>query len=80
MAAGEVAGILDEMMDKLAQTLEKNAALQSKVRSALMYPAAVVTVAVAVVLVILMAVVPVFQDVFASFGAALPLNCSPLPC
>jgi type IV pilus assembly protein PilC len=73
VAAGEVAGILDDMMDKLAQTLEKNEALQSKVRSALMYPAAVVIVAVAVVLVILMAVVPVFQDVFASFGAALPL-------
>ena len=73
VAAGEVAGILDDMMDKLAQTLEKNEALQSKVRSALMYPAAVVAVAVAVVLVILMAVVPVFQDVFASFGAALPL-------
>ena len=73
VAAGEVAGILDDMMDKLAQTLEKNEALQSKVRSALMYPAAVVTVAIAVVLVILLAVVPVFQDVFASFGAALPL-------
>jgi len=73
VAAGEVAGILDDMMDKLAQTLEKNEALQSKVRSALMYPAAVVTVAIAVVLVILLAVVPVFQDVFASFGSALPL-------
>lgn len=73
VAAGEVAGILDDMMDKLAQTLEKTEALQSKVRSALMYPAALVTVAIAVVLVILLAVVPVFQDVFASFGAALPL-------
>jgi type IV pilus assembly protein PilC len=73
VAAGEVAGILDDMMDKLAQTLEKNEALQSKVRAALMYPAAVVTVAIAVVLVILLAVVPVFQDVFASFGATLPL-------
>jgi len=73
VAAGEVAGILDDMMDKLAQTLEKNEALQSKVRTALMYPAAVVTVAIAVVLVILLAVVPVFQDVFASLGATLPL-------
>jgi len=73
VAAGEVAGILDDMMDKLAQTLEKNEALQSKVRAALMYPAAVVAVAIAVVWVILLAVVPVFQDVFTSFGAALPL-------
>lgn len=73
VAAGEAAGILDDMMDKLAVTLEKNEALKSKIRSALMYPTAVITVAIAVVLVILIAVVPVFEDVFKSLGATLPL-------
>jgi type IV pilus assembly protein PilC len=73
VAAGEAAGILDDMMDKLAATLEKNEALKSQIRSALMYPSAVITVAIAVVLVILIAVVPVFEDVFKSLGATLPL-------
>jgi len=73
VAAGEAAGILDDMLDKLAQTLEKNAALQSKIRAALMYPAAVVSVAMIVVVLVLLAVVPVFQDVFKSMGATLPL-------
>ena len=73
VAAGEAAGILDDMLDKLALTLEKNEALKSKIRAALMYPAVVVTVAAAVVLVILLAVVPIFQDVFKSLGATLPL-------
>ncbi len=73
VAAGEAAGILDDMLDKLALTLEKNAALKSKIRAALMYPAVVVSVAMGVVLVILLTVVPVFQDVFKSLGATLPL-------
>jgi type IV pilus assembly protein PilC len=73
VAAGEAAGILDDMLDKLALTLEKNAALQSKIRAALTYPAAVVSVAVAVVVLVLLTVVPVFQDVFNAMGATLPL-------
>lgn len=73
VAAGEAAGILDDMLDTLAHTLERNAALQSKIRSALMYPAAVLSVAVVVVGVILLAVVPVFQEVFTALGAPLPL-------
>ena len=73
VSAGEAAGILDDMLDKLALTLEKNAALKSKIRAALIYPAVVVVVALAVVLVILLAVVPVFEDVFKSMGATLPL-------
>lgn len=73
VAAGEAAGILEDMLDKLALTLEKNAALKSKIRAALMYPTAVVSVAMAVVLLILLTVVPVFQDVFKSMGATLPL-------
>ena len=72
VAAGEMAGILDDMMDKLAQTLEKQAALQSQWRSALMYPITVVCVALAVIAVVLLAVVPVFQEVFQSLGATLP--------
>lgn len=73
VAAGEAAGLLDEMLEKLAMTLEKNAALKSKIRAALMYPCVVVAVAAAVVLVILLAVVPVFEEVFKSLGATLPL-------
>ena len=61
------------MLDKLALTLEKNAALQSQIRAALMYPAVVVSVAMGVVLLILLTVVPVFQDVFKSMGADLPM-------
>jgi type IV pilus assembly protein PilC len=70
--AGEAAGILDTMMERLAHTLEKNQALRSRVRSALMYPAAVMGVATAVVVLILVWVVPVFEEVFKSFGADLP--------
>ena len=70
--AGESAGILDTMMERLAHTLEKNEALRSRVRSALMYPCAVMAVAIAVLVLILVFVVPVFEDVFKSFGADLP--------
>jgi len=70
--AGESAGILDTLIERLAQTLEKNETLRSQVRSALIYPAAVMVVAVAVLVLILVFVVPVFEDVFQSFGAELP--------
>jgi type IV pilus assembly protein PilC len=70
--AGESAGILDVMMERLSLTLEKNEALRSKIRSALMYPSAVLSVAVGILVMILVFVVPVFQDVFKSFGADLP--------
>jgi type IV pilus assembly protein PilC len=70
--AGESAGILDAMIERLAQTLEKNEALRSQLRSALTYPAAVMGVAIAVLVLILVFVVPVFEDVFTSFGAELP--------
>ena len=70
--AGESAGILDTLMERLAQTLEKNEALRSRVRSALTYPVAVLVIASAVLVMILVFVVPVFQDVFKSFGAELP--------
>ena len=71
--AGEAAGILDTMMERLSLTLEKNEAMRSKIRSALMYPIAVMVVALCILVLILVLVVPVFQDVFKSFGAELPL-------
>ena len=70
--AGESAGILDDIMERLSQTLEKNQALRAKIRSALMYPAAVLLVATGILVLILMWVVPVFEDVFQSLGAPLP--------
>lgn len=70
--AGEAAGILDTMMERLATTLEKNEALHTRVRSALVYPCVVMVVALAVLALILVFVVPVFEDVFQSFGAKLP--------
>ena len=70
--AGESAGILDEIMERLSQTLEKNEALRSKISSALMYPTAVLMVAMGILGLILVWVVPVFEDVFQSLGAQLP--------
>jgi type IV pilus assembly protein PilC len=70
--AGESAGILETMVERLSQTLERNEALRSKIRSALMYPMTVLLVALGILVLILVLVVPVFQDVFESFGAQLP--------
>ena len=72
VSAGEAAGILDTMMERLAATMEKNEALRSRVLSALMYPCAVILVALAVLALILLFVVPVFEDVFKAFGSDLP--------
>ncbi|KAF1022385.1 MAG: putative type II secretion system protein F [Paracidovorax wautersii] len=73
VAAGELAGTLDTLLDRLASHLEKTEALKSRLRAALMYPAAVLAVALAVVAVIMAVVVPAFQDLFAAFGAELPV-------
>ena len=70
--AGEVAGILEAILDRLAIYQEKTMALKSKIKSALMYPAAVVVVAFVVVAVIMVFVIPSFKSVFTSFGADLP--------
>ncbi|TDQ45301.1 type II secretion system F family protein [Tepidicella xavieri] len=70
--AGEAAGILEDLMDRLATYMEKTEALKSKVRSALMYPTAVIVVAFVVVAVIMIFVIPAFKEVFSSFGADLP--------
>ncbi|WP_334135036.1 type II secretion system F family protein [Tepidimonas sp.] len=70
--AGEAAGILDDILDRLSTYLEKTEAIKSKVKSALMYPTAVLVVAFVVVSVIMIFVVPAFKEVFTSFGADLP--------
>jgi type IV pilus assembly protein PilC len=72
VAAGEQAGILDDLLDRLATYKEKMQALKSKIKSALMYPTSVLIVAFVVVAVIMIFVVPAFKSVFANFGATLP--------
>ena len=70
--AGEQAGILDQLLDRLATYMEKTEAIKSKIKSAMMYPISVVVVACVVVTVIMIFVIPSFKEVFASFGADLP--------
>jgi type IV pilus assembly protein PilC len=70
--AGESAGILDTMMERLALTLEKNEVLGRRLRSAMTYPMVVTVIALAVLVLLLVLVVPVFEDVFQSLGAPLP--------
>jgi type IV pilus assembly protein PilC len=70
--AGESAGILDQLLDRLAVYMEKTEAIKSKIKSALMYPITVLIVAFVVVAVIMIFVVPSFKEVFASFGGELP--------
>jgi type IV pilus assembly protein PilC len=72
VAAGEVGGMLDTIMNRLAAYLEKNQKLIRQVRGAMTYPLIVSTVAGAVVSLLLLKVVPTFEDMFADFGAALP--------
>lgn len=70
--AGEQAGILEELLTRLAIYKEKTVAIKSKIKSALFYPAAIITVAFVVTAIIMVWVVPAFKDVFKSFGADLP--------
>ena len=70
--AGEAAGILEELLDRLAEYMEKTEAIKSKIKSALMYPTAVIIVAFVVFAVIMLFVIPSFKQVFTSFGADLP--------
>ncbi len=72
IAAGEAAGILDSILKRLAEYIEKAERLKRKVKGAMAYPAVVLFVAVAVVVVLLVFVIPVFKEVFAGFGAELP--------
>ena len=70
--AGEAAGILESLLDRLAVYMEKTEAIKSKIKSALMYPISVMVVAFVVVAVIMIFVIPSFKTVFSSFGADLP--------
>ncbi len=73
VGAGEQAGILEDLLARLATYKEKTLALKGKIKSAMVYPAAVLAVAVIVTAVIMIWVVPSFKNVFESFGAELPL-------
>jgi type IV pilus assembly protein PilC len=72
VAAGEVGGILDTILRRLATFIEKAEKLKSQIKGAMTYPAVVVGIAVIVISVILIFVIPVFEDMFKSFGSALP--------
>lgn len=70
--AGEQSGTLEQMLDRIATYKEKTEALKSKIKSALMYPAAVIVVSIAVTAILLIYVVPMFADLFQSAGSDLP--------
>jgi type IV pilus assembly protein PilC len=72
VAAGEVGGILDTILRRLADYIEKAEKLKSRIKGAMTYPLVVVAIAIIVIAVILIFVIPVFEDMFAGFGAALP--------
>jgi len=72
VAAGEQAGILDSLLERMATYQEKMIAIKSKIKSALFYPAAVVVVAFLVIAVMMIFVIPQFKEIFSSFGADLP--------
>jgi len=72
VAAGEHAGVLDVLLDRIATYKEKTESIKGKVKKALFYPAAVIAVAIVVTAVIMLFVIPQFKALFASFGADLP--------
>ncbi len=72
VAAGEMGGILDTILQRLAAYIEKNARLVSKVKGALIYPVTIMAIAVVVILIMLVFVIPVFAEMFTDFGGELP--------
>jgi type IV pilus assembly protein PilC len=72
VAAGEAAGVLDVLLDKIATYKEKTESIKGKIKKAMFYPAAVIAVAVGVTVIILLFVIPQFKAMFSSFGADLP--------
>ena len=70
--AGEIGGILDTILVRLANYLEKAAKLKSKIKGAMIYPSCIVAAAIIVTAILLIWVIPVFAEVFSSFGRALP--------
>ena len=73
VAAGEVGGILDTILQRLSGFMEKSEKLKGEVKGALTYPVAVIVIALIIVTGLLVFIVPIFEDMFASFGSALPL-------
>ncbi len=71
--AGEAGGILDTILNRLAQYMEKAMGLKKKVKSAMIYPSTIVSVAMVVVIFLLVFVIPTFKSMFEGFGATLPL-------
>lgn len=71
--AGEVSGRLAEVLERLSTYFEKSAALQRKIRSAMVYPVIVVLMAIAVTSLLMLKVIPSFKEIFKSLGAQLPL-------
>jgi type IV pilus assembly protein PilC len=72
VAAGEQAGVLDVLLDKIATYKEKTESIKGKIKKAMFYPAAVIAVAIGVTVIIMLFVIPQFKELFASFGADLP--------
>jgi type IV pilus assembly protein PilC len=72
VAAGEQAGILETLLDRLAMYQEKTLALKGKIKKALFYPVSIIMVAILVTAIIMIFVIPSFKNVFTSFGADLP--------
>lgn len=70
--AGESSGMLDEILDRVAMYLEKTSSLQKKIKSALVYPVAVVIMALGITAFLMLNVIPVFKDIYEGFGATLP--------
>lgn len=70
--AGEQSGTMDTMLKRIAHYLEKSATLKKKIKKAMFYPIAVITVAILVTMVLLIFVIPQFEELFSSYGAQLP--------
>jgi len=73
VVAGEEGGILDNILNRLSNYIEKAEALKKKVKSAMIYPAIIVSVAILVVIILMVFVIPVFETMFKSAGQSLPL-------
>jgi len=72
LGAGEAAGILDTLLDRLASYYEKIQAIKSKIKSALFYPVSIIIIAFIITAVIMIFVIPAFKELFSNFGAELP--------
>lgn len=72
VSAGEHAGILDNILDKIATYKEKTEAIKGKIKKAMFYPAAVIVVAIIITIILMVAVIPQFAQMFSGFGAELP--------